>query len=229
MAAPTRRRPNSSLQDQGIFADLFDVLDGDEAVQFAVVVHHQQFFDAVLMEQGLGLLQGDAHLGGDQALLGHHLFDLMIQVGFEAQVPVGDDAHQFAPVHHRDPGDAVALHQLQDVGDAGLGADGHRVDDHPGLRFFHLFDFQGLGRRGHITVQDADAPLAGHGDGGVRLGHGVHGGTEQGDVESDAPGEAGAEVHFAGQDRGGPGQEQHIIEGIGVVNGVLRHGESPSV
>ena len=170
------------LAGPGIFADLFDILDGDEAVQLAVVIHHQQFFDAVFMEQGLGLLQGDAHLGGDQALLGHHLFDLIIQVGFEAQVPVGDDAHQFAPIHHRNPGDAVALHQLQDVGDAGLRPDGHRVDDHPGLRFFHLFDFQGLGRRGHITVQDADAPLASHGDGGVRLGDGVHGGTEQRDI-----------------------------------------------
>ena len=211
------------LAGQGILADFFDVLDGDEPVEVAVVVHHQQFFNAVLMEQGLGLLQGDPHLGGDQVVLGHHLFDLLLQVGFKAQVPVGDDAHQFLPLHHRDAGDAVALHQLQDIGDPGLGPDGHRVDDHPGLRLFDLFRLQGLGLDGHVAVQDADAALAGQGDGRVRLGHRVHGGTDEGNVEGDAPGQAGAEVRFTGQHRRGPRQQQQIIESVGIVNAILRH------
>ena len=90
---PHPQAPELVLAGQGILADFFDVLDGDEPVEIAVGVHHQQFFNAVLMEQGLGLLQGDPHVGGDQAVLGHHLFDLLLQVGFKAQVPVGDDAH----------------------------------------------------------------------------------------------------------------------------------------
>ncbi len=112
---------------------------------------------------------------------------------------------------------------MQDVGDPGLGADGHRIDDHPGFRLFDLLHFQGLGLDGQVAVQDADAALAGQGDGGVRFGDRVHGGADEGDIEGNAPGQAGTEVHFTGQHRRGPRQQQQIIESISIVNAFLRH------
>ncbi len=158
---------------------------------------------------------GDDHLGGDQAFPGHHLPDLLVQVGFEAQVPVGDDAHQLASVHHRNPGDAVPLHQLQHVGDTRLGADGHGSMIIPDSDFFHLFDFQGLGRRGHITVQDAEAPLA-----GMEMAVSASVTVSMAELSSGTlrlmRRVSRVLSHFAGQDRGGPGHQQQIIEGEGV-------------
>ena len=47
----------------------------------------------------------------------------------------------------RQPGDVVALHDLQGVGDLLLGADGDRIDDHAALALLDLLDLRGLGRR----------------------------------------------------------------------------------
>ena len=96
----------------GILLDLFDILDGDQALEAALFINDQQFFDAVFVEQGLGMRQVDADRGGDQILAGHDIVDPQAVVGDKAEVAVGDDAHQFVVISHRQPGDPVIAHDL---------------------------------------------------------------------------------------------------------------------
>ena len=60
-------------------------------------------------------------------------------------------------------------------GQALLRPDGDGVDDHARLRLLDLADLQHLVGDGEVLVDDADAPLAGHADGGRRLGDRIHG------------------------------------------------------
>ena len=78
----------------GVLLDLFDILDGDQALKTAFFIDDQQFFNAVLMEQGLAMLQVDAHLGGHQIFAGHDIVHPQVVVGDKAEVAVGDNAHQ---------------------------------------------------------------------------------------------------------------------------------------
>ena len=75
---------------------LLDVLHGDQADAAILIVDHQQLLDAVLVQQPLGLVLADAFADGDQAILGHQLGDLLLRIGGEAHVAVGQDADQLA-------------------------------------------------------------------------------------------------------------------------------------
>ena len=54
-----------------------------------MVVHHQQLFHAVLVQDGLGLFEGGAHRHRHQVVLGHHLGNGDVGARFEAQVAIG--------------------------------------------------------------------------------------------------------------------------------------------
>ncbi len=178
------RRPDGSAHAQpalivlagvGILQLLLDVLDRDQALQLVLIVHHQQLFHAVLVQDQLGLFERGAHGHGDQVFLGHHVAHGNIGARFKAQIAVGEDAHQPLALRHRHAGDAVAAHHIERVADHLLGADGHRIDDHAALRPLHLVDLAGLVGDGKIAVHNADAALLRHGDGHARLRHRIHG------------------------------------------------------
>ncbi len=122
------------LAGVGELVGLLDVLDGDQPVQRAVLVDHQQLLDPVAVEQRLGLLEGGSVGHRDQVLRGHQVGDRPALVGLEAQVAVGQDAAEVAVgVGDRNAGDLVVGHHLERLADRLLGAHGDRVDDHPGL------------------------------------------------------------------------------------------------
>ena len=73
---------------------LLDVLDGDQAGAAIVVVDDQQLFDAVLVQQALGLLARDVLAHRDQLVLGHQLGDRLARIAGEAHVAVGQDADE---------------------------------------------------------------------------------------------------------------------------------------
>ncbi len=50
----------------GVGDRLLHIFHGDESGQLACLVDHDQFFDAVLMQQPLGLLQWSALIDGDE-------------------------------------------------------------------------------------------------------------------------------------------------------------------
>ena len=110
------------LAGVGIFLRLLDVLDGDEADAAIGVVDDENLLDAVLMQQPLGLVRLHAFAHGDEIVLGHQLAHRLARIVGEAHVAVGQDADQLAgalavgALHHRNAGDAIALHQGQRVG-----------------------------------------------------------------------------------------------------------------
>jgi hypothetical protein len=57
----------------------------------------------VFVKQFLGFFQADAFADRHQIFTGHDVADLFGHVGFETQIPVGDDAHQLIAPGHRHP------------------------------------------------------------------------------------------------------------------------------
>ena len=76
-----------------------DVLDGDETAQPAGVVHHQEFLDAILVQQLLGMLQAQPLVRGDE-LGSHEIPHRLIQVPLKAHIAIGQDAHQTTILGH---------------------------------------------------------------------------------------------------------------------------------
>ena len=192
--------PARVLGGVGVLLGLDEVLDGDEAGQVVVLVDDGQLFDAVLGQQVLGVLTGDADLADDEAVArGHavaHAQGGPLVLGNEAQVAVRDDAQEGAVlVHDGQAGDAVVAAEAVEFVDGGVGADGHRVLDHAGFAALDLADLRGLFLDGEVAVEDADAALAGHGDGHARLGDGVHGGGQERDAQRNVLRQATARVN----------------------------------
>ncbi len=158
------------LAGVGVGDRLLDVLHGDEADAAILRIDHQQFFDAMLVQQALGLVLIDAFADGNELVLGHQLGHLLPRIGGEAHVAIGEDADELtgvtvaAALHHRNPGDVVLLHQRQRIGQRRIGADGERIDHHAGLEFLDLADLGGLDVRLEVAMQDANAAGLRHGD-----------------------------------------------------------------
>ena len=207
----------------GVLQFLLDVLDGDEALEFVVFVDDEEFFDAVLVEDFLGLLERGADGDGDEVFFGHHFGDGDVGAGFEAEVAVGEDADQLAIAGDGDAGDLVAAHDFEGVGDELLGGHGDGIDDHAGLGALDLVDFAGLLLDGEVAMDDAEAALLGHGDGHARFGDGVHGGGEQRGGEGDALGEPGRGGDLGGRNFTPGGGQQDVVECQGFGQGLLNH------
>jgi hypothetical protein len=84
------------LAGVGVLQLLLDVFDGDEALELVGVVDDEELFDAVLVEDVLGLLERGADGDGDEVGLGHHVADGDVGAGDEAEVAVGEDADELA-------------------------------------------------------------------------------------------------------------------------------------
>ena len=116
-AAPTRKPALRILGGVRILQLLLNVLDRDQALQDVLIVDHQQFFHAMAMQNRLGLFERGADGHGDEVFLGHHARNGQIEARLEAQVAIGQNAHQFAVLGHGHAGDAIALHHFERVGD----------------------------------------------------------------------------------------------------------------
>ena len=211
--------PESVLGRVRVLDRLLDVLDGDQALEVPGAVHHEELLDAVLVQKLLGLLERRADGCGDEVLLRHPRRDRAVGPRLEAQVPVGQNPDELAAVvddgHARD---LVASHDLQRLGDGLLGPAGDRVDDHARFGALDLVHLGRLGLDREVLVDDPEASLLGHGDGQARLGHGVHRGRDERDVEADLAGQAGAQVHVARVHLGVGGHQQDVVERQGERN-----------
>jgi hypothetical protein len=205
--------PELVLAGARVLDRLLDVLDRDQPLEVAVPVDDQHLLDAVLVELGLGLLQGRPLRDGDQVLLGHQLGDRLVRVRLEAEVAVGEDADQMPfGAGHRHARDLVEGHHVERLADALVGAHGDGIDDHPRLTALDPVHLLGLGLDGEVLVDDADPPLLGQGDGQARLGHRVHGRGEDGDVHLDPAADLGAQIHLVRMDLGETRDQRDVVE-----------------
>ena len=217
------------LGGERVLLGLGEVLGGDQALEPALLVNERELLDLVRGQLVRGFLAADADVPGDERHLGHDVADQPereVRFRHEAGVAVGDDAQQpVALVHDRQPGDAVACADLVQLGQRGLGADGQRVGDHAGFAALDPVHLVGLVGDGKVAVHDAEAALAGHGDGHPGLRDGVHRGGQQRGLDRDALGDPGGRVRFRGDHVGVAGQEQDVVvrqadEAEGVVFGL---------
>ncbi len=202
----------------GVLELLLDVFDGDEAFELVVVVDDEELFDAVLVEDLLGLFECGSDGDGDEVFLGHHRVDAEVGAGDEAEVAVGEDSDELFVLGDGDAGDLVAAHDVECGGDGLLGRDGDGVDDHSAFRALDLVDLAGLLLDGEVAVDYPEASLLGHGDGEARLGYGVHCGGHEGGVEGDFFGELGLGADLGGDYFAEGGNEEYVIECQGFGN-----------
>ena len=121
-----------------VLLGLLDVLDGDEALELALLVDDQQLLDAVLVQQLLRLGLASTPSGTVTSLRVITALDRLLEVRLEAHVAVGEDADQRLPSGDRDAGDAVLRASARAPRERRLGRDGDRVDDHAALGLLDL-------------------------------------------------------------------------------------------
>ena len=203
----------------GKFLSLFDILDGDQSDTAIRTVDHQNFFNAMLVQEAFGLIHADPFAHRDQFVLGHQFMNGLARIISEAHVAIGQNTDQFArPVtgwrfHDRNSGDAVTLHERQGVGKCRLRGNGHGIYDHSTFIFFDPPDVLGLLLDGQILMDHAQATGLCHRNRKAGLRDRVHRGRDQGDGKFDRIGQAGAGINVTGKDFRGCRYQQHIVEG----------------
>ena len=71
-------------------------------------------------------------------------------------------------------------------------------------------------------MDDADTTLTGDGNGHAVLGNGIHGGADEGNIQTDLFRQLGVKVHVGGQHITGRRDEQNIIKGEALLQELLR-------
>ena len=77
---------------------------------------------------------------------------------------------------------------------------GDRVDDHPAFKPLDLTDREALFFNTEIPMQHANTAQLSHNNSHVRFSHGIHGRTEDRDVQVNLARQPGACISHAGQD-----------------------------
>jgi hypothetical protein len=201
---------------------LQQIFDGDQPDQLAVV-DDQQFFDAMLVQQLARFVLAAAGRDGDQ-LGRHQRADGLIEVLFEANIARGEDADRRGAFDHRHAGDLVSVHDAERFAQRLRRANRDRVDDDAALGALDAIDFVSLILDGKILVNDAHSTLASHGDGGTRLGHGVHRGADDRDVQLDGSREPRTHIGFRRQDLAVRGHEHDVVERQALAKISVKHG-----
>ncbi len=196
-----------------IVLDLHDVLVRDQAHQNAMLVNYRKLFDFVALQDVLGEFQGGAHRGDYEVGRGHDLPHGAVELGFEAQIAVGEDTRQFAVGgDDRNAADFELRHQLQRVAHQRIRRKRDRVDDHAAfgaLDAAHLFRLLG---NAHIFVDDSDTPLLSNRDSQFEFGNRIHSCRYDRGIDADFSGELGRNVYFPGEDFGEGRDQKHIVE-----------------
>src|SRR3989442_34099 len=222
MAAATRKRPCESLAALGYFSFL-NIFYGYKSLQIVVLIDDQQFFDAVLVENVLSLLEGGPDRNSDEIFFGHHFGDGDIEASFEAKISIGEDADQFSIFCDGHAGNFVFAHDFERVGDFGVRGHGDGIDDHAALRALYLVDLVRLLLNAQIAMDDSQPTLLSDGDGHVGFSHCIHGGADDGNVEADVARELALSIGLRRHHVGVSGQQQHVVEGKGFGDGKMNH------
>ena len=190
-----------------------NVFDGNQALQVFVIIDDQKFFDAMFLQNCLGLIQRRANRNGDQRLLRHNLRNRQFKSSFESQITIGYDADQVAVfIDHGHAADVIALHHVQRFTHRTILSNRHRIDNHSGFGAFHFVDFFSLALDTEIFVNDADATLLGDRDRQRRFGHSVHrSGTER-NLQTNTTRKLCRRVCFSRQHIGSRRHQQYIIK-----------------
>ena len=182
----------------GILQFLLNVFYGDESLEVVFVVDDEEFFDAMFVENFLGIFESGADGHSDEIFLSHHAVDRNIEAGLEAQVAIGENADEAALQSNGHAGNLVLAHDLQRVANLIGGRHGDRIDDHSAFRALHFVDLVGLLVDSEVAMDNAEPTLLRKRNRHVRFRDRIHGGADNGDVETDVARELGLRVGSGG-------------------------------
>lgn len=92
------RRPPSSLAEFGYCTAFSNIFNRDEALQIALFIDNRKLFVLWWRRISLCILEGGTDRRGDEVILRHDVFDLLVEIGagHKAQIAVRDDADKLA-------------------------------------------------------------------------------------------------------------------------------------
>ena len=200
------------LHGIGIFLHLFDIPDGDEALQVSLFIHQRQFFNAVSFQDFLGFINGGIFRSCHQTVMGHNVTDWAGKVRLKAHIPVGNDAYQLSFFRNGNAGNMVFIHQLIRISQGIVRSQVNRIHNDAVFGTLDQLHFPGLFVDAHILMDDADTAFTSHGNGHFRFRYRIHTGTHNGDVQPDMSCELRAYVHIPGKYRGMGRNQKYIIK-----------------
>ena len=165
---------------------LIHILDRDEAHAMEGLVDDQQLFDTVRVQQTTGFILTDACADGHKVLMRHQLGNRLVRIFGKAHITVSEDSDQTAAhFHNRNARDVMRGHQRLGLRQSRGRLNRDRVDHHPRFKALYLTDGVALLLDGQVPVQDAQAAQLRHHDRHIGLGHCIHGGRQDRDIECD--------------------------------------------
>ena len=123
--------PESVFTGIGVFTNFFNILDGQKPFEIILIIHHQQLFDSVLVQQPFGLHLTNPHRNSDQVFAGHDLLHLARHISHETDISIGYDTNQMAFLDNGQPRNTVFGHKLENTSNFILGMNNNGVHDHP--------------------------------------------------------------------------------------------------
>ncbi|GMT25056.1 hypothetical protein PFISCL1PPCAC_16353, partial [Pristionchus fissidentatus] len=176
-------------------ARLTKIGSGDERDEFVLAVDDGQLALLLILEDIVGVLEGERLLADDQTVAGHHhlgnLGGRPSRLRQEVDVARRDQTKQSASIlarlRHRCARESLLRLNLHQIRDRRIGLDALRVRDEPllvPLNFVDLLRLVLLG--GEVGVHDAHASVQRHSNGHLCLRHRVHGRGDEGRLEHDA-------------------------------------------
>ena len=193
------------LAGQRIVVRLLNVLHGDHAAKLEalVLVDDEHLLDAVLVQEPEHCVLVRALAHRDEPILRRHDGrHRRVALRLEPQVAVRHDADEVLALDDGHAGDVLRARERDDVANRRVGRDRDRVVNDAALELLDLLNLARLILRRHVLVDDADAAFLRERDREPRLGHGVHRGRDDGDVQAQGARELRLQLHFARQNLG---------------------------
>ncbi len=106
----------------------------------------------------------------------------------------------------------ILFHHLQGIADRAAPEYGHRIINHAVFSTLHGMYLPGLFLNRHVFVDNADAPLAGYGNGHLGLCDRVHGRRHQRNIQRDVARKLGFQLHASRKHLGISRYEQNVVE-----------------
>ena len=165
-----------------------DVLVGNQADEFVVIVEDGQLLYLVLLQNLSGCTEVGLDVSGYKVLACHHLIDGAVDVLLETEVTISDDALEVAfIIDDGDASDVILGHQLECIPNAAAQLDGDGIVDHTILGTLHDGYLTSLFVDAHVLMNHADATFAGNGNGHRSLCDRIHSGSHKRNLQLDVP------------------------------------------
>ena len=149
---------------------------------------------------------------GHEVILRHHVRNRLIEIGFKAEVAVGQDADQLSVFGNRHAGDTIAAHQLLRVAHLMLGRKIERIGDNAVFASLDLVHHRRLRFNGHILMNNAQSAFTCNGNRHLVIRDRVHSGAEHRNIQPQIFCQLNRQIDFSRKHIALLRNEQHIVK-----------------